>query len=285
MNIRYPSLYVAADDFSSRNQVLYLRLIKTEYFLLITAATLSMNLSEKSFYHISHATVFSLALAAFLFRSLRKPEQDWYKGRALAESIKTSTWRYCMKAPPFEDDEARSDFRKYLIDIFEANKVIGRKLPANAILKDLITKEMEGIRNSPLNSRKEVYLKNRIIEQGNWYETKAVSNASSSARWTFVSCATYGLAILFILLQIWQPAGSFPISALIAIAASIVGWTQIKKFNELASAYTLTAFEIRVIKDMFRDVVNEGQFANFVADSEQAFSREHTQWLARRNAA
>ncbi|HCB7267327.1 TPA: SLATT domain-containing protein, partial [Escherichia coli] len=33
-----------------------------------------------------------------LYMAVQKPEKEWYGCRALAESIKTSTWRYMMRA-------------------------------------------------------------------------------------------------------------------------------------------------------------------------------------------
>ncbi|EKA6789224.1 SLATT domain-containing protein, partial [Salmonella enterica] len=65
-------------------------------------------------------------------------------------------------------------------------------------------------------------------------------------------------------------------------AASIVGWVQIKKYNELAVSYFLTAHEIGDIKEQFNYISSENDFLEFVNNAEKAFSREHTQWLARR---
>ena len=64
-------------------------------------------------------------------------------------------------------------------------------------------------------------------------------------------------------------------------ASAVLGWMQIKKFNELASAYTLTALEISLIEDKLREVETEAELSEFVNEAELAFSREHTQWVAR----
>ena len=76
----------------------------------------------------------------------------------------------------------------------------------------------------------------------------------------------------------------WPIEPIIVLAASLTGWMQIKKFNELASAYTLTAFEIGIIQDRASDSMSEAEFSDFVGEAEQAFSREHTQWVARQES-
>lgn len=69
----------------------------------------------------------------------------------------------------------------------------------------------------------------------------------------------------------------------IVIAASIIGWTQIKKLNELAAAYTMAAHEIGLIRSMSDSVSTDAEFSGFVNDAEKAFSREHTLWIARQS--
>ncbi|MBD3715705.1 SLATT domain-containing protein [Klebsiella pneumoniae] len=74
-----------------------------------------------------------------------------------------------------------------------------------------------------------------------------------------------------------------PISILTTIASSLVGWIQVKRYSEL-SASILTAHEIGVIKEQASYVSSESDFSSFIRDAETAFSREHTQWIARRVA-
>ena len=75
----------------------------------------------------------------------------------------------------------------------------------------------------------------------------------------------------------------WPIEPLIVVAASIVGWVQIKKYNELSAAYTVTAHEIGLIPTTIDSPSNDALLSEFVNDAEQAFSREHTLWLARQS--
>ena len=65
--------------------------------------------------------------------------------------------------------------------------------------------------------------------------------------------------------------------------SAIVRWIQIKKFYELAIAYNFTANEISIIETKLDSLNTEQEFSKFVNEAEQAFSREHTQWIARRN--
>lgn len=94
-----------------------------------------------------------------------------------------------------------------------------------------------------------------------------------------------GGAIALALLRVSQPnmLSIWPSEPLLVVASAVLGWIQIKKFNELASAYSLTAHEIGIIQTRAAAVVQEADFSEFVNEAERAFSREHTQWVARQD--
>lgn len=284
--IEYPALYASASQLSAKSQNKYLWLVRGEYALLIVSAILSLDLSTSPIYFVAYAFVFFASLTALIIRNWIKPEQDWYKGRALAESIKTSCWRYCMRAEPFSDSDdllvRRAEFREHLRAILEANRYIGEHFPPDSAANDQITDSMESIRALVLDERRLLYEKYRIREQRRWYAKKARTNKTASLRWLIVGIIVYTVAILLVLLRIAYPSyGFWPIEPLIVVASSIIGWTQMKKFNELASSYTLTAHEIGIIQSRVNEVVSEAALSDFVNEAEQAFSREHTQWVAR----
>ncbi|MCH4024757.1 MAG: DUF4231 domain-containing protein [Acetobacter fabarum] len=285
----YPALYTSAGQLSAASQTRYLRLILGEYGLLLLASILSLDLDESSLYYIAYAFVFLASLATLVTRNWQKPEQDWYKGRALAESIKTSCWRYCMRAEPFGDADnivqRRAEFRNHLRAILEANRHIGDRIPPDAAANDQITVSMEETRALSLQGRKDFYDRNRIREQRSWYQSKAIANKKASRHWMIGGVVAYAIAIFLVLLRIVHPEQKiWPIDPLIVVASSIIGWTQVKKFNELASSYTLTAHEIGIIQGRVQEVDTEADFSDFINDAEQAFSREHTQWVARQQS-
>jgi SMODS and SLOG-associating 2TM effector domain 1 len=71
---------------------------------------------------------------------------------------------------------------------------------------------------------------------------------------------------------------------LASIAGVLVGWREVKQFGQLAHAYSLAANELGLIEAQATHVATDDEFAAFVADAEQAISREHTMWAARRRA-
>lgn len=288
-SLNYPALYKGASALSEQSQTSYLRLLKTEYGLLIIAAAISMINQPPKFVQVTHAFVFIALAVLLLYRAKNKPEQDWYKGRALAESIKTSTWRYCMRAAPFENAAdvrvRRTEFRNHLREILSANRHIGDRMPPDSAAEDQITNTMDDIRALSLLDRRKYYLQKRVREQRTWYAKKASANKAASERWVIACATTYGIAIVLLLLRPTAPNWHFwPFEPLIVVASSIIGWMQIKKFNELTSAYTLTAHEIGIIQGRIEEADTEEEFSEFVNEAELAFSREHTQWVARQNA-
>ena len=189
-----------------------------------------------------------------------------------------------MGAEPFGRDDSdpvtRAEFRHHLHEILKNNKDID--VSPDAADGEQITPSMDLTRALTLAARKTFYLDHRIRDQRRWYVQKAIANKNASKRWLIAGIAAYGAALVLVLSRIAYPDNwIWPIEPLIVIASAIIGWTQVKKFNELASSYTLTAHEIGIIQSRIRDVQKEADFADFINEAEQAFSREHTQWVAR----
>jgi SMODS and SLOG-associating 2TM effector domain 1 len=61
----------------------------------------------------------------------------------------------------------------------------------------------------------------------------------------------------------------------------VIGWVEVKRYNELAASYRITSHEIGIIKSEVEIVQDEASLSYYVNETERAFSREHTQWLAR----
>jgi hypothetical protein len=282
----YPALFRAADDASNLKQRAYLTLIKAEYLFLFVAAVLFMDVFTDATFYLFYALVFLGSLAALLARALLKPEQDWYRCRALAESVKTLTWRYMMRAEPFmgAPATARAEFRNHLQLLFNENRTTAEKISSNWADGDQITAEMDRIRGISLDDRKLFYLADRVQEQRSWYGRKAGDNRAHAKRWVAVGVACYVVAIILALARIKFPSWHiWPIEPIIVFASSAIGWMQIKKFNELGAAYTVAAHEIGLIRPKADAVHSEDEFSEFVNDAEKAFSREHILWIARQS--
>jgi hypothetical protein len=261
LQLTFPALYTCADKAAIEHQKSFLRLLRCEYALLLLAAIFSVGFSKAPWYFALYAVVFVGTILCLIYRSTKKPEQDWYKCRALAESVKTSTWRYAMKTEPFLADsanDARSAFRKYLADVLASNQHIGEKIAGAKADGAQTTSEMDQVRSLTWSERRELYLAHRIKDQRTWYSNKAVWNKSMSDRWVCASFAVYTAALVLVISHVAFPDWPYlPIEPLIVLASVFLGWTQIKKFSELASVYTLTAHEIGLIEGKLSDVDSE----------------------------
>jgi hypothetical protein len=284
----YPALFRSADDASNRKQSAYLNLIRGEFFLLFLAAFLAMENFSGTVVSIAYAALFIISIGLLLTRTFLQFEQGWYRCRALAESIKTSTWRYMMGAEPFvkgASADSRRDFQQHLVRIFRANETAASAVSANYAAEAQISEAMEAVRQTSLRDRKTFYISQRVQEQREWYVAKAVKNRASVKTWVFVSVLIYAIAGLMALIRIAPTSWHFwPMEPMLVIASSIIGWMSIKKYSELAAAYTITAHEIGLIRPTIEDAETETSFSIAVNEAELAFSREHTLWIARQTS-
>lgn len=224
-----------------------------------------------------------IVLLASCYLLFGRPQKVWYATRALAESVKTISWRYVARAEPFEMSTAQAavQFRKTVHELLRANDEASALRYASAS-SNLISAAMDSLRESNLDLRRSIYLKRRIDDQLTWYGSKSKWNDRRSKFWYGV-LITSGLSALVLSLARLTQFHTPPVDWLFSIPTAVLSWIQIKRYQELASSYNLTAHEIMFAKNALAQANDESAFAHFVADTENAFSREHTQWYARKD--
>ncbi|MDN8003127.1 DUF4231 domain-containing protein [Burkholderia multivorans] len=281
----FPALYRSADDLSLKSQRHFFRALRLHLITLVVAAILSI----VSIPHWSVAALQLLALLSALGCSIYlfavRPDRLWYAGRAVAESIKTITWRYVCRAEPFDGDDvnARNDFGHTLKQIVEQNRDVCQSLTEH-LDGQQFTRVMEEMRAKPLEDRRATYAASRITDQLTWYAKKAAFNRRRSKTFFWVLIGTNAIAVICAALRIAHPDQPFwPTDVFVAAAASLLSWMQAKRFSELAASYALAAHEISLIKEQSLLPDTDRKFSLFVGDAENAFSREHTQWVARKD--
>ncbi len=84
----YPSQYETADRYANTARFRFHMLVAAEYAVLLIAGGIGLFGWSGGFYYAIVAFIFVLSLAIMLFRTFTTPEQDWYRGRALAEAVK-----------------------------------------------------------------------------------------------------------------------------------------------------------------------------------------------------
>jgi hypothetical protein len=288
----YPGLFAAADAAAARAQRGFFGWLALNLTSLTAAAGLSPYAEESGRFALLQMVTLVIGLGCTVYIEGIQPQRRWYRARALAESVKTLTWRYVMRAAPFEgeDGNARKKFFAAIGKIVEEN----RDAPTFAIADagEQVTPAMERIRAMPLADRIEFYRGERIEDQHRWYVRKARQNADTARLWfmllVFFNVLAIGLCVVRLSpegREFWEHTfGKWPIDFFTIAAGSVLAWMQTKRFQELAATYTLTAYEIGVLRaDLPPRDSTESRFAHFVADAENAYSREHTQWRARRD--
>lgn len=281
----FPALYRSASALSLESQTHFFIALKWHLILLMAAAILTIINVERWEIPLLQLLTLLGALSCSVYLFSKRPDRYWYAGRAVAESIKTITWRYVCRAEPFNSDDvtARSDFNQKLKAIVDHNKDVAQALTTH-LDEPQITKSMADIRTMPLDQRKVFYTNHRITNQLEWYAKKASFNRKASKYFFIALILTNSVAVLFAVLRIkFVSAPFWPTDFFVVLAASLLSWMQAKRFSELASSYALAAHEISLIREQAQLPDNDEAFSIFVGDSENAFSREHTQWIARRD--
>jgi hypothetical protein len=283
----FPALYYAADDAANSAQAALLFHHKISAVLLISGAIFNLINPMTLSVAILTALLFLSSLAAYAYGRFQDYQGRWYQSRALAESVKTVTWRLIMSAEPFGKegrDVNLEKFRKLLSELLDENKGIGEHISGDWSQHDQVTAEMKAALLLPFAEKKQFYLENRIDDQRGWYARKSGENRRASRTYFLLLCGIYVVAVVLLFIRVANPEMAYlPIDPLAVAAGSVIGWVQVKRYNELSSAYGLTAHEVGIIKSRFDSVKTNEYLAMFVRDAENAFSREHTQWAARRD--
>lgn len=278
----FPPFYRQADGESIRCQTVFLRWRGAEFICLALAASFALLPRDLAFGSGPWLAVlaFVVPIVIRLSQVEQKAERRWYDARAAAESMKTATWQYAVGGESYRKDDATA--RQRFLDLVAE---ICRALPSwqTGTTGDgsLVTEDMATIRESALRDRVRTYIDHRVVNQVNWYKSKADWNRKRAFRWGVGIIAVEVVALGVGIVNLIQPLGLDYLGALAAIAAGLAGWKQTKRFNELAEAYSLTSNETFLVKDSL-DSSSEDAWAQSVTSAETAFSREHSMWLARR---
>src|SRR5918999_5315540 len=150
----YPALYQAAEDASMGGQNTYKRLVQADLALVVAGALLGalafLVPKDYAAYFAAVAAIVLLgSVVAKFVAKQRSDDKEWFDGRAVAESVKSLTWRYMMCLKPFRDD-ATSDqkFVGELEAILKARANLRYRVGASSGTEQ-ITPRMREVRQLP----------------------------------------------------------------------------------------------------------------------------------------
>lgn len=282
--------YLTADGVSGEGQRRTKLLVRTELIALVVASAAGVTAVRVGTDRLDvlapvSALAFLLALFCTAYRAQTKPEEGWYEGRAGAESARTLAWKYAIGARPFPigrtADEESAAARLFLERLRNVVSYLGdaRLPPPDSEAREL-TDAMRRVRAADLATRREVYRRDRIKDQLDWYHRRSRDHARSARWWLRVaivaSAAGVAMAVLKFVAIDMDLLGVFA-----AVASSAIAWNQLNQHRNQEAAYTVTARELSIIHDQIAHVPDD-EWATFAEGAEDAISREHTMWAARR---
>lgn len=227
--------------------------------------------------------LFVVAGAAHLFRFVTKADQRWWNGRAGAESAKTLMWRYSVGGNPLglSEQAPEIDLTSRLRDVSERVA----EFAALPLATDQISTEMRTTRSTDRDLRVNEYLEGRIKDQQGWYERNSKHHSAWALRWSLVSLGLYVFGAILTVFALDQDWDIDFLGVLGAFAAAAVAWNGVQQHEVLTRAYSNACGELTEIAAQIADHLwhDEAEWADFVDQSEEAISREHTSWRASRN--
>jgi hypothetical protein len=286
--IAFPTLFGAADRKAIAAQRDLMRATKVRLAGLLGAALFGLFTWKVSAFPgdlagIAAAIAFVVALLAEIFILRSDPARVWYDARAAAESVKTLTWRYTVGGDPFPlslgDKAADARFLQQLRAVLGVVRDLDLDLPADS---GQISPSMRELRRMALDDRRRFYLRDRVQDQQEWYGSKAKWNRTWASRWTMVMIAAEFGGLAAAILKAVGIVENDLLGLAGAIVAAMTAWLETRQHRSLAAAYAVAAHELRLLREEAPNEQTEEEWATFVADAEEAFSREHTLWKSTR---
>jgi hypothetical protein len=291
-NEDFPALFCVADSASVKAQKKYLKLFILDVSLLVLGAvfssiSLSFDPYKLILLFLGGVSFIGSLIVTILIKSFQY-EKTWYAGRAVAESVKTIAWRYMICAEPFvssiESKKIDEMFISNLNGIISEKKHLLGEITEETNSQPQISQIMRDIRNKSIDERKIFYVNQRVLDQRKWYSKKASVNKKSEDRWFYGVMVFQLLAGISAFILVLYPNFVVNFTSIFsALAMAVLSWLQVKRHQEQSQSYNIAAQELASIESLSIHIKNEEDLSGFVADSENAISREHTLWIARRD--
>jgi hypothetical protein len=287
----FPALYLAADKSSTASQQRYLRLTLVILGALVGSAVLSalhqVFPQFKGTIAIVTAAMAALSFILTTFRRALKPERRWFVSRAVAEAVKSRTWKFVSGAEPYpaslSEEEASAKLLEDLRATVEDGKValgLGGEFAGHR----QITPAMQSLRATSLNERREMYITGRVQDQRKWYGSASRKNQRrADFLYVLIQIAqAVGLASTALVLAPEATGGEIT-GVFAALASALIAWSQLRQHEELAQSYAIAALELGLAEEKGATIKTEQAFSAFVNDVESILTSEHGAWAARRS--
>jgi hypothetical protein len=281
----YPPLKKAADQASAKAQRKFLWLNRIQLILLTTVAFGSgLSLSIPA-----HQRVEAWAICVIMFATLGfsgalrigKFDDRWFRCRAYAENLKSIVWQFVMS----NDDASDTNATRYLDELNRLRERLPdlqREFVCFGNSGHLITAWMQTFHGLPVETKALHYRELRVEDQITWYSNKAKLNSEMEDSWFWTVFIIEFAAVACSAFQSWQLMKFNPVGGIAAVGTALIAWSQIKRYSDLGTSYSIAAADLRGISEVHKTVTSQAELDLMVQEVEKAVSREHSIWLARR---
>ncbi|MEU8586862.1 DUF4231 domain-containing protein [Streptomyces sp. NPDC048664] len=295
-----PPLYVANDRRALARQGETLRAVRTQltFLMLATAAAALAEHLRSHFASWVAAALYALTTVIGLHTARRRARAHWQAHRAAAETLKSLAWQYMVHGGPFHSGVGNPDavFAERLEErLRELRKVGWQDIrddadgaggagagSGGAGGAGQITPGMRAVRAKSFAARRDIYLRDRVLEQLVWYGNRAAQSHRASVRWSSLTAALTTLGLLAAALRAVGVLGNWDFAGLLSAgAAAAVAWQEVRRHRPLTYAHSLIEQDLETLRVAMGTTVTEGQWAEAVAEAERLVSPQHTDWLVR----
>jgi hypothetical protein len=288
----FPARCQTAERASAAAQKGHFRLLIGHLGVLVAVALLAVvsaygDGSLQTTLGVATALLMVLAIGMGIVQRYIGLDARWFACRAIAENVKSLTWRYVMGAfgAGAGPDEVDAEF-------LEALRTIQARFPAATpgLAQSLVvgvpevSDGMRRLRAADLQERTRTYAEGRIADQVGWYGRKAKWNRARERIWGALVFVLEGAAVAFLVVRIWQPHWLEITGVLATAASAVIAWTQARRYADLSSTYLVACQDLNDLALRVPHVASEADLAALVDDVEGAVSREHGMWLSRSGA-
>jgi len=284
-----PPLYLVNDRRALARQSESFRAVRTQLIVLLLATATAM-LAERlnsNIPAVCAAVLYALTISVGLHTSRRRARAHWQAHRAAAEVLKSLAWQYMVHGGPFHSRVANPDglFAERLEERLRELRKVGWEDSRNGTAglgTGQITPAMRAVRAKPFAARRDIYLRDRVLEQLTWYGNRASQAHRASARWSSVTAVLTLLALFASALRASELIGGWDLTGLLsASAAAGVAWQEVRRHRPLTYAHSLVGQDLEALRVAMGTTVTEERWPEAVAEVERLVSPLHTDWLVR----
>lgn len=284
-----PRLFHESDRSALARQGESFRAVRTQLVTLLLATAAAM-LAERLSSRVSAALaalLYAFTIVIGLHTARRRARAHWRAHRDVAELLKSLAWQYMVHGGPFHSQVADPDglFAERLEErLRELRKVgwVDSRGGGRARGTGQITPAMRAVRAKPFEARRDIYLRDRLLEQFVWHRNKAALTHRASVHWSSVTAVLTLLALLSASLRALGVIDGWDLTGLLSAAAAAgVAWQEVRRHRPLAYAYGLIKQDLDMLRITMTKTVTEAGWAEAVADAERLVSPQHTDWVVR----